>query len=275
MKWYITATILVAVGFVMFVAVMSINKWDFTKLSTVEYETNTYELTEDFSNIKIDLDTADIVFEKSEDDKCRVECYEDVNCRHEVKVEDGTLVISVDDQRKWYHNISLSFQGGAKIIVYLPKLEYNKLNINASTGDVRIDCMTFNDMELSVSTGDIVIDSVECVNDIKVKVSTGDVFLTDVTCSNLNSNGSTGDITLKKVIASEKFNINRSTGNVKFEDCDAAEIKVEVSTGSVKGNFLTSKIITAKSSTGDVDVPKNTEGGKCEITTSTGDIKIK
>ena len=275
MKWYITATILVAVGFVMFVAVMSINKCDFTKLSTVEYETNTYELTEDFSNIKIDLDTADIVFEKSEDDKCRVECYEDVNCRHEVKVEDGTLVISVDDQRKWYHNISLSFQGGAKIIVYLPKLEYNKLNINESTGDVRIDCMTFNDMELSVSTGDIVIDSVECVNDIKVKVSTGDVFLTDVTCSNLNSNGSSGDITLKKVIASEKFNINRSTGNVKFEDCDAAEIKVEVSTGSVKGNFLTSKIITAKSSTGDVDVPKNTEGGKCEITTSTGDIKIK
>lgn len=255
MKWYITATILVAVGFVMFVAVMSINKWDFTKLSTVEYETNTYELTEDFSNIKIDLDTADIVFEKSEDDKCRVECYEDVNCRHEVKVEDGTLVISVDDQRKWYHNISLSFQGGAKIKVYLPKSEYDKLEINTSTGDVRIGCMTFNDMELTVSTGD--------------------VFLTDVTCGNLNSNGSTGDITLKKVIASEKFNINRSTGDVKFEDCDAAEIKVEASTGSVKGNFLTSKIITAKSSTGDVDVPKNTEGGKCEITTSTGDIKIK
>ena len=184
MKWYITATILVAVGFVMFVAVMSINKWDFTKLSTVEYETNLHELTEDFSNIKIDTGAVDIVFEKSEDDKCRVECYEDTNSRHDVKVEDGTLVISVDDQRKWYHNISLSLQGGAKIIVYLPKLEYNKLNINASTGDVRIDCMTFNDMELAVSTGDIVIDSVECVNDIKVKVSTGDVILTDVTCSN-------------------------------------------------------------------------------------------
>ena len=275
MKWYTIATIFAAVGLVMFVVVMSINKWEFTKLSTVEYENNLHELTEDFSNIKIDTDTADIVFEKSEDDTCRVECYEDANCRHEVKVEDGTLVISVDDQRKWYHYVSLSFQGGTKIKVYLPKSEYDKLDINAGIGDVRIDCMTFNDMEIELSTGDIVIDSVECVNDIKVKISTGDVFLTDVTCSNLNSKGSTGDITLKKVVASEKFNIKVSTGDVKFEDCDALEIKVETSTGSIKGNFLTSKIITAKSNTGDVDVPKNTEGGKCEITTSTGDIKIK
>ena len=275
MKWYTIATILAAVGLVMFVVVMSINKWDFTKLSTVEYENNLHELTEDFSNIKIDTDTADIVFEKSEDDTCRVECYEDANCRHEVKVEDGTLVISVDDQRKWYHYISLSFNSGAKIKVYLPKSEYDKLGINASTGDVRIDCMTFNDIEIEISTGDISVNSVVCVNDIKVKVSTGDVYLTDVTCSNLNSKGSTGDTTLKKVVASEKFNIKRSTGDVKFEDCDASEIKAETSTGSVKGNFLTSKIITAKSNTGVVDVPKNTEGGKCEITTSTGDIIIK
>ena len=255
MKWYIIATILTAVGLVMFVAVMCINKWDFTKLSTVEYETNLYELTEDFSNIKIDLDTADIVFGKSENDTCRVECYEDANCRHEVKVEDGTLVISVDDQRKWYNYVSLSFQAGTKIKVYLPKSEYNKLEINESTGDVRIDCMTFND--------------------ITVNVSTGDVILNDISCNNLSSEGSTGNITLKKVVVTEKFTLNRSTGDVKFEDCDASEIKVETSTGSVKGNFLTSKNIIAKSSTGDVDVPNNTEGGKCEITTSTGDIIIK
>lgn len=274
MKWYITATIMVAVGIVMFVTVMSINKWDFTKLSTVEYETNSYELTEDFSSIKIDIDTADIVFEKSEDNKCRVECFEDAKSRHEVKVEDGTLVITLNDERKWYHNISVSFQS-VKIKIYLPKTEYDKLEIDSSTGDIRIDCMTFKDMEIDLSTGDIDLNSIDCVNDIKVKVSTGEVLLSDVTCGNLNSEGSTGDIILKKVVATKKFNIERSTGDVKFEDCDAAEIKVETSTGSVKGNFLTSKNIIAKSSTGKVDVPKNTEGGKCEITTSTGDIKIK
>ena len=83
------------------------------------------------------------------------------------------------------------------------------------------------------------------------------------------------DISLKNVIATEKISIERSIGDVKFDDCDATEIWVETDTGDVTGNLLSEKIFITETSTGDVNVPKSTKGGKCEITTSTGDIYIK
>ena len=49
---------------------------------------------------------------------------------------------------------------------------------------------------------------------------------------------------------------------------------VNTSTGDVNGTLLSEKIFITDTSTGRVSVPKTTSGGKCEITTSTGDINI-
>ena len=68
--------------------------------------------------------------------------------------------------------------------------------------------------------------------------------------------------------------IGRSTGDVRFEECDAAEIFVRTDTGDIKGSLLTDKMFFAEADTGSVRVPKTTSGGRCEITTSTGDIRI-
>ena len=72
--WLITAGSLVLIGCVVFVGIMAALKWDFAKLSTVKYETNTYETEKTFSDISIKTDTADIAFALSNDEKCRVEC---------------------------------------------------------------------------------------------------------------------------------------------------------------------------------------------------------
>ena len=44
---------------------MTLLKWDFKKLSTVKYETNTYDIDNSFNNISIKTDTSDIIFEKA------------------------------------------------------------------------------------------------------------------------------------------------------------------------------------------------------------------
>ena len=44
--------------------------------------------------------------------------------------------------------------------------------------------------------------------------------------------------------------------------------------GNVTGTLLTDKIFLAQSDTGRVDLPKTVGGGKCEITTDTGNIEI-
>ena len=44
--------------------------------------------------------------------------------------------------------------------------------------------------------------------------------------------------------------------------------------GDVVGTLLTAKIFIPSSSSGDVEVPKTVTGGRCEIVTDTGDIRI-
>lgn len=273
--WLITATSLVALGCIMFSVAMTKIHWDFTKLSTVKYETNTYEVTDDFNSISMLTDTADILFVQSDDKICKVVCYEMSDMKHTTTVQNNTLTINVTDEREWYDHIGITL-GSPKITVYLPKTEYDSLAIKEDTGDIEVpEVFKFKSIDIATSTGDINVSNITCGGDIVINVSTGKVNLTDIKCKSFISDGSTGDISLKNVIATEKFSIERSTGDVKFDACDATEIWVETDTGDVTGKLLSEKIFITQTSTGDVHVPKSTNGGKCEITTSTGDIYIK
>ena len=48
--WLITAAALVLAGCLLFAGTMAAQNWDFSKLSTVTFETNTYEIDESFSS---------------------------------------------------------------------------------------------------------------------------------------------------------------------------------------------------------------------------------
>ena len=135
--WLVIATFLVVIGLIMSTAVMSTYNWDFTKLSTEKYETNTHEIIEEFSSISINTDTADILFATSDDDTCRVVCYEEEKVYYPVTVKDGTLTINTVDERKWYEYIGINFDM-PKITIYLPGTKYGELNIKGSTGDIEI-----------------------------------------------------------------------------------------------------------------------------------------
>lgn len=80
---------------------------------------------------------------------------------------------------------------------------------------------------------------------------------------------------MKDVIASGSLTDNRTTGDVKLDGCDAGEINISVTTGSITGTLLTTKVFSAESNTGRVTVPKNTEGGRCKLSATTGSIKIE
>ena len=53
--WLIIATSLVLFGCILFAGTMAILQWDFTKLSTVTYETSVYQIDEDPSALSIDV----------------------------------------------------------------------------------------------------------------------------------------------------------------------------------------------------------------------------
>lgn len=309
--WLIIATCLMLVGGIIFGSVMTVFKWDFTKLSTNKYETKDYEINENFSSISINTDTADITFLVSKDNKCYVSCYQQKNTPYLVEVKDETLLIDEVNKRKWYEYIGINFRA-PKIAVSLPDTLYTELFIKESTGDIEIpnafkfiradislstgdieffanaehikiktstgnicvENITAKDLELSASTGHITVSNVNCDGDVNISVSTGKTKLTNINCKNLTSTASTGDLYLNNVIALEKFSVKRDTGNVRIDSSDGGEIFIETDTGDVTGSLLTEKVFITNTDTGNINVPKTVKGGKCEITTDTGDIKI-
>lgn len=310
--WLMVAASLMVIGLIIFSVVMTKYNWDFSRLSTEKYKTNTYETTGDFNNISINTDTADIIFALSDNGKCKVECYESEKLKHSVITKDDTLTIETVNKNNWYDYIGINFNS-PKITIFLPKIKYTALSINQDTGDILLPkdfkfssadissstgdvnffssaskpvkiktstgniCVKYssiNALNLTASTGDITVSNVICKKDINIRLSTGKSFLIDTECKNLISTASTGDITINNVITKEKFSIKTSTGDVKFDSSNAREIFVETNTGNVLGSLLTDKVFITSTDTGSVDVPKTVNGGKCEIITDTGDIKI-
>ena len=308
----IIAAVLVAIGLAIFVVTMSINKWNFAKLSTTKYESISYEIKENFADIRFKIDSAHVTIEPTIDGVCKLAGLKAENVQYNVVVQDGVLDIQSVDKRLWYEYIGFSF-GYSELTLYIPEENYASLmievgsgdvdvseqfhfdrihissgtgdvtccasvtgsiDIKANTGSVRLNKLSAGSINLKVSTGDVVVKELNCDQDVQIEVSTGKVNLYDVECMNFTSSGSTGNIKLQQVIATGKITVQRSSGDVRFDSCDAAELYVKVTTGSVKGTLLTEKIFQTKTTTGSVRVPQSLTGGKCEIITSTGDVAI-
>lgn len=291
--WLGTAISLILIGDIVFAAMMAELGWDFTRLSTAQLETNNHIIREDFNNISITTETADITFLPTNELTASVVCYEQENMRHQVSVKDGTLVVEVFDARKWYEYIGI-FLGTPKITLYIPQAELDALTITTATGGVSISgygvstCkiktstggihlkdLSAEEVNLTVSTGKVTLSNVVCQGDIDVSVSTGKANLTDIQCNNLISSGSTGDLGLRNVIATGAFTVDRDTGDVTFDGCDASEISVETDTGDVTGSLKTGKKFLTETDTGKIRVPNSVAGGTCKIQTDTGDIVIQ
>ena len=309
----IIAIILVVLGSAIFFAAFASAGFDFRNLETSTLQTKTYPVGEDFQNIRIDEDTADIVFALSEDGTCSVVCRESEKTTRTVTVENGTLSIVSTERIRWKNLFDLSFENES-VTVYLPKDTYETLAIEThtggvdlpeafhftgiaitgSTGDVRCGASATDGITIRISTGDAILNSasagtidctvttgdirmqnVSCAGDVMLKVSTGRTAIDGLTCRNLHSEGSTGKASFKNVVASGTLAVERDTGDVGFELIDAGEIRVKTTTGDVTGSLRTGKTFVTKTSTGDVHVPESAAGGRCEISTTTGDIVIR
>ena len=309
----IVGIILLVVGLIITASVFVFSNFNFKNINTSEdYESKTFNIEDEFNNINISIDTSDLVFKHAKDGKTTIECLERKNMPYKVYVENGTLKVETEDNRQ-LTDYMLTYNTKQTMTVYLPGERYEKLEIKNVTGDTNIpETFSFVNLKVLSSTGDIIckasVDDVlsidlttghievegiksneislisttgkisakdiECTNSFTLNVSTGSSNITNVKCKSFSSDGSTGTISLTNVIATGKMEITRSSGDIKLDKCDAEEMNFSLHTGDIKGTILSEKIFITKTSTGKIDVPASTTGGKCTITTSTGDIKI-
>lgn len=309
--WLIIAVSLIIVGSLIFVCTMSSIGWDFTRISTFKFTKNTHTVSETYANIDITTAEASVELAPSQNGETSVVCFEKTTVTHSVSAENGTLIIKFVDKRQWYDHIGFSFTS-PKVTVYLPQETYDSVSVKSGTGNVTIpnsfslknldiqtgtggvtshavaDSVTVRTgtgnvnvkncngaVDIKTSTGYIKLSAVNTTKDVKLSVSTGYVAVSDVVCNNFRTDSITGNIGLSNVLSTNKMTVTATTGNVKLTKCDASEIYIETSTGNVNGTLLTEKNFKATSSTGSVSVPQSVStAGICEITASTGNIKI-
>ena len=308
----IVAASLILAGCLIFAVVMTMLNWNFKGLLTTKYVTNEYTVNEKFENIKIVANTEDVILLPSDDESVKVIFYEEEKIKHTANVTDNTIIIDRTNEKRWSDYIGIN-SDCQKTTVYLPSglwgaldvklitgdislspaLSFTDINIEASTTDVECNSSATNNVKIKLGTGDITISGISASSldlvvttgkisltdatvdgNISIKVSTGKSSLDGVACKNLISEGGTGDLKLQSVVATGSFSIKRSTGDVELKSCDAAEIFIKTDTGDVCGSLLTEKVFITKTDTGKVVVPSSINGGRCEITTDTGDIKI-
>ena len=247
--------------------------FDFTKLNTEKFTTNTHIVEESFQNIQISTKIGDIHLVLSDNDACRVECMESEKYNFSVSVVDNTLTIQDRDSRAWYEHIGIHMIE-PKVTVYLPETAYEKLQATSTTGNVKVeDGFSFQNATLEVTTGDIDWFGSNATN-MALQATTGDITLTDVATDVLAIKVTTGDAWLTLTTA-HALSATASTGDILFDRFDARSMNIKATTGDVIGTLLTPKQFVAHVTTGDVQVPhSNNTTDTCKITVTTGHIRL-
>lgn len=290
-------------------------------------------ITADFTNIDMDVFWLDVELLPSPDGTCYYKATTRDSMPCTVTVENGTLMVRQQDNRKlldhigvyWYDTIlqlylpqdvynDLTFQGRTSDLCIYTGFQFQNVAVVNSTGDIQLVGLAAKTICVTASTGDVDISQTKCDN-LSVSTSTGDCqlvtlnvaekllatsttgtkILNKVDCGSLNLTATTGDTSLNHVTVSADAHLESgtgdwelyhvtvsgdaemesSTGDWELSGFDAANIRIEATTGDVEGTLRSDKIFFVDTNTGDVDVPHTATGGKCEITTDTGDIDIR
>ena len=149
------------------------------------------------------------------------------------------------------------------------------LTVLTSTGMVSLQNVTAQNISVTTSTGGCLLRNTRAQQKLYLSSSTGDHELVDVTCGSLELRSTTGDNELTNVVVAGDAKMESDTGDWELEGFDAANITITTDTGDVEGTLLSEKLFFTDTHTGDVEVPRTTSGGRCEITTDTGDIEIE
>ena len=148
---------LILLGAALFTGAAVYMGFDLTKASmTPLLATNTYDVTEDFSSIRINGGECSVKLLPSDDDTCKVVILETKKIHHTVKVTDGTLSINRWDDRSWMDHFGL-YLYPLEVNIYLPQKQLDNIYINVASGSIHIENITCRELNASAASGHIFV----------------------------------------------------------------------------------------------------------------------
>lgn len=290
----LVAVLCVGIGLLLVLGAMVATGFDFGRMNTLHFVTNTYTVHDTFTNISIKDAECDVRLVLTEGGTCTVECRESDKIYNTVAVENGTLTVRRVDSRRWYEHIGVYWWGKMEVTVYLPQAEYNSLSAVSVSGNVEIpEGFSFQKAEARSTSGsvrfaaavegDLYVKTVSgsvrvegaAPKTLTVQSTSGRLTLTDVTCQSMEAESTSGSIVFSDTLASGHMRIKSVSGAVELRRCDADTLWIKTTSGRVWGTLLTEKIFITNTTSGRVNVPQSASGGKCEVKTTSGSIEFK
>ena len=270
--------VMVVLGIALIAGILAAVGFDFKALGNAKPVTNEYKLKDKFSNISIETETADVVFVKSGESQTRIVCEEDEKVLHTVKVENGTLKITVQDNKSWFDWLGFSAED-MKLTLYLPAVQYESVNIRTHTGDVELPKdFTAGLLQIRTNTGDVDCQASAArslakeMDQLKIETDTGDIKMKDVSASQLYLATDTGRMEVEKAAIEGYVEIKTDTGRVELTDFTGGEMELKSDTGRVTlKNVILAGHMGIKTSTGDVKF-EGCDASTIVVQTSTGDV---
>jgi lia operon protein LiaG len=144
--------------------------------------------------------------------------------------------------------------------VYLPADYEKDLDIQITTGGVKIDSMTLANFALNTTTGGLKAQDLTA-NEVEVHTTTGGVHFDELTADRVSINGSTSGVSCDMCTA-ESTQIKTTTGSIKIEE-GRGNFDLHASTGSIRLGMpeLQENNIQLKTTTGSVtlQIPEDAE----------------
>ena len=147
-------------------------------------------------------------------------------------------------------------------------------DLETTSGSIVVTKATLQSLTAQTGSGSVIFEDLAVNEAISAETTSGSIRMNRVTCDSLNAETTSGRIKLTDTVASGHIRAKTGSGAIRLERADAASLSLRTTSGSVTGSLATPKVFYTDTTSGSVDVPKSTEGGLCEIKTTSGSIRL-
>lgn len=235
------------------------------------YTVVTQQIKEAFDHISVDGDTCNVRLIPSQDGVCQVEypTHPEMTCS--ISVRGDTLEIVFEDHRTWQNLVGMSVQP-LELNLYLPQSQYDQLELSTVSGSMTVpENFSFTQSTLHTTSGEVQFTAANS-GSLSLESVSGELSVKGVTPQTLKVHTTSGDIHLSQVVVSDTCTMDSVSGDVEVQDCDGAAWTISTTSGDVEASLRSGKTFSTKTVSGEVNVPSDTSGGSCKITTVSGDI---
>lgn len=227
----------------------------------------TFEI-EDFDDVDINIDAANVEVVESEDNKVKVEIYAKNKEDYNVSIEDRKLVVKEITRNKIRFSLG---EKNKRVIVSLPKGYANKMDIKTDAGNVKVASFEEASININTDAGNIDLGK---NNDVTIKTDAGNIKIEESKKIEIKTDA--GNVKVGKV--TEKIKVKVDAGNVTVEEADLkADSSIETNFGNINIEKKNDLNIETKTDAGKVNVENNNR--KADVTlnieSDCGNINVK